>query len=55
MIKSGYLEATLRNLYIMNGADEGSHGSLQDTIMAAKIAAYEGFISDWRQEIAQSI
>jgi hypothetical protein len=39
------LEAILRNLYIMDGADWGGRGSLQDTIMAATIAAYEQFIA----------
>jgi len=40
------LEAILKNLYIMEGADQGGRGSLQDTIMAATIAAYEHFIAD---------
>jgi hypothetical protein len=39
------LEAILRNLYIMDGSDQGGRGSLQDTIMAATIAAYEQFIA----------
>jgi hypothetical protein len=38
------LQAILRNLYIMDGADQGGRGSLQDTIMSATIAAYEQFI-----------
>jgi hypothetical protein len=38
------LEAILRNLYIMDGSDQGGRGVLQDTIMAATIAAYEQFI-----------
>jgi hypothetical protein len=42
------LEGILNNLYIMDGADQGGRGSLQDTIMAATIAAYEQFISQWR-------
>jgi hypothetical protein len=42
------LEAILRNLYIMDGADWGGRGSLQDTIMAATIAAYEQFIAKLR-------
>jgi len=42
------LEATLKNLYILDGADQGGHGSLQDTIMAARIAAYEQFIESWK-------
>ena len=42
------LEAILKNLYIADGADQGGHGSLQDTIIAARIAAYEHFIAQWR-------
>ncbi|WP_461245866.1 hypothetical protein [Treponema sp. R6D11] len=37
-------EAILRNLYIMEGADIGGRGTLQDIILAATIAAYELFI-----------
>jgi len=39
------LEGILNNLYIMDGADQGGRGALQDTVMAATIAAYEDFIS----------
>jgi len=42
--KAEDLEAILRNLYIMDGADQGGRGALQDTILAATIAAYEHFI-----------
>jgi hypothetical protein len=42
------IEGTLRHLYIMAGADHDGRGSVQDTIMAATIAAYEYFISCWR-------
>jgi len=42
------LEATLKNLYIMDGGDNGGRGCLQDTILAAQIAAYEHFIAEWR-------
>ena len=42
------LEAILKNLYIVDGADQGGHGSLQDTIIAARMAAYEHFITQWR-------
>ena len=41
------LQATLRNLYIMDGADQGGRGCLQDTIMSATIAAYEHFIAEF--------
>jgi hypothetical protein len=44
------LEGTLQHLYIMDGADWGGRGPLQDTIMAATIAAYERFIADWKAE-----
>jgi hypothetical protein len=44
------IEGTLRHLYIMDGADNDGRGSLQDTIMAARIAAYEHFIAQWRAE-----
>ena len=39
------LEGILRNLYIMDGSDWGGRGELQDTVMAATIAAYEHFIA----------
>jgi hypothetical protein len=46
------LEGILKNLYIMDGADWLGRGSVQDTIMAATIAAYELFISDWKAELS---
>jgi len=42
------IEGILRNLYIMEGADWGGRGDVQDTIMAATIAAYERFIAAWK-------
>jgi len=45
------LEGILKNLYIMDGADQGGRGPLQDTIMAATIAAYEHFITSWKAEL----
>ena len=48
--KIGDLEATLKNLYIMDGADLGGRGCLQDTVMSATIAAYEHFIAQWKAE-----
>jgi len=45
------LQGILKNLYIMDGADQGGRGPLQDTIMAATIAAYERFIADWNAEL----
>jgi hypothetical protein len=45
------LEGILKNLYIMDGADWGGRGDVQDTVMAATIAAYEYFIAQWRAEI----
>jgi len=43
------IEGTLKNLYIMDGADQGGRGPLQDIIMAATIAAYERFIAEWQR------
>ena len=45
------IEGTLKHLYIMDGADQGGRGGVQDTVMAATIAAYEHFISCWRSEL----
>jgi len=42
------IQATLNNLYIMDGADAGGRGCLQDIISAATIAAYEHFIAQWK-------
>jgi hypothetical protein len=47
------LEGILRHLYIMDGADWGGRGPVQDAIMAATIAAYEHFIAQWKLELAQ--
>jgi len=44
------LEGILNALYIMDGADQGGRGSLQDTILSARIAAYEHFIAQWKAE-----
>ncbi|MDR2133761.1 MAG: hypothetical protein LBP27_01545 [Treponema sp.] len=44
------LEGTLRNLYIMEGAGWGGRGDVQDTNLAAAIAAYEYFIARWKAE-----
>ncbi|MDR2966283.1 MAG: hypothetical protein LBU88_10985 [Treponema sp.] len=49
------LEGILRNLYIMDGADQGGRGPLQDIIMAATIAAYEHIISSWKAEIQKNL
>jgi hypothetical protein len=46
----GDLEGTLRHLYLMDGADWGGRGDLQDIVMAATIAAYEVFIARWKAE-----
>jgi hypothetical protein len=48
--KAEDLEAILRNLYIMDGADQGGRGPLQDIILAATIAAYEHFIEDLKSK-----
>ena len=44
------IEGTLRHLYIMDGADQGGRGGVQDAVMAATIAAYEHFIARWKAE-----
>jgi hypothetical protein len=44
------LEGTLKHLYVMDGAGWGGRGDLQDTILAATIAAYEYFIAQWKAE-----
>jgi hypothetical protein len=44
------LEGILTSLYIMDGADWGGRGSLQDIILSARIAAYERFIAQWKAE-----
>ena len=44
------IQAILKSLYIMDGADIDGRGSLQDTVMAATIAAYEHFIAQWQAE-----
>jgi hypothetical protein len=46
------LQGILKNLYILDGADQGGRGTLQDTILAARIAAYELFISSWKAELS---
>ena len=46
------IEGTLKHLYIMDGADQGGRGGVQDAVMAATIAAYEHFISSWKAESA---
>ena len=42
------IEGTLKHLYIMDGADWGGRGELQDIVMSATIAAYEHFIAEWK-------
>jgi len=44
------IEGTLKHLYIMDGADWGGRGGVQDAAMAATIAAYEHFLARWRSE-----
>ena len=44
------IEGTLKHLYIMDGADWGGRGGVQDATMAATIAAYEHFLSDWKAD-----
>jgi hypothetical protein len=42
------LEGVLQHLYVMDGADWGGRGDVQDITMAATIAAYEQCIADLR-------
>ena len=44
------IEGTLKHLYIMDGADQGGRGRVQDMVMAATIAAYEHFIANWQAQ-----
>ncbi|GHT76533.1 hypothetical protein FACS1894124_8490 [Spirochaetia bacterium] len=45
------LEGTLTHLYIMDGADWGGRGEVQDITMAATIAAYEQVIAELKAEV----
>jgi len=45
------IEGTLKHLYIMDGADWGGRGGVQDAVMAATIAAYEHFLANWKAEL----
>ena len=49
------ITGTLKHLYIMDGADQGGRGGVQDEVMAATIAAYEHFIANWKGEPAAKI
>jgi len=44
------IKGTLKHLYIMDGADWGGRGAVQDTSIAATIAAYEYFIENWQKD-----
>ena len=44
------LQGILTNMYILDGADQGGRGDVQDIIIAARIAAYERFITQWTAE-----
>jgi hypothetical protein len=45
-------EGVLRHLYNQEGLDMGSRGPAQEAALAATIAAYEHYISEWRAESA---
>ena len=45
------IEGTLRHMRILEGADQGGRGGVQDAYMYATIAAHEVFISEWRAEL----
>lgn len=42
------IEGVLEHLYIMDGADWYGRGEVQDTVMAATIAAHEHFVAQWK-------
>jgi len=44
------IEAILKSLYIMDGADHDGRGAVGDIILAASISAYEKFITSWKAE-----
>ena len=44
------IHGILKNLYILDGADQGGRGDVQDIVIAARIAAYECFITQWASE-----
>ena len=44
------IKGILKNMYILDGADQGGRGGVQDIIIAARIAAYESFIHQWTAE-----
>jgi hypothetical protein len=48
------LEGTLTHLYIMEGADWGGRGEVQDITLGATIAAYERAIAEWKAEAVNS-
>lgn len=45
------VQGTLKHLYKWDGNDWGGRGPVQDVVMAATIAAYEFFISEWKKEL----
>jgi hypothetical protein len=49
------IEGILKSLYIMDGADWGGRGDLQDITIAATIAAYESFINQWKTEPVRQV
>jgi len=48
------IEGKLRHLRILDGADQGGRGGVQDALLAATIAAHELFISRWKAESGES-
>ena len=41
------IEGTLQHLYIQEGSDWQGRGEVGDIVMAATIAAFERFLSEW--------
>jgi hypothetical protein len=48
------LEGILAHLYIMEGADWGGRGEVQDIALSATIAAHEQVIAEWKAGLTDS-
>ncbi|MCL2193469.1 MAG: hypothetical protein FWB78_08750 [Treponema sp.] len=47
------VEGKLRHLRILDGADQGGRGGVQDETLAATLAAHEIFLSQWKSETGE--
>ena len=48
------IEAVLKNLYIMQGADWEGRSDVVVISMAASVAAHEHFIAEWKAELRRN-